>query len=389
MPDLFEQENPTSEKHVGPPLRRWPMRRVSRSPFFWFLLFLAMLEGTATQLSPYRLQPSAEEAIRNPTQYRGYPEYLSVPRGAEPLVVWIGNSQGVAPEIDDSAATYPALLDRRLRGRWASARLENWSSGGLRTAELELLTIKAVSRRADLVVLCLSPQNFDHQRNLNLDFPQSDIPLLAGDPRLWRFFGDTLFAQNIELDDVLSRTLSLHSSLARSRIAVSDALAGRARLRWHPWLFGRRIYAGNRLDALKDPGTSIYWPRVHVGLLDWRVEYHGAPSVPTIGRGALSVRLQTFEAFIDHLVTRLAGTETELLFIWHPFQIDAAGPRTQEALRWFLEQASHHLELREIAHADLHAASADADFLSFSHLDEQGHRRLAERLQPLVFDALQ
>ncbi len=360
-----------------------------RSACFWLVLYLAALELIARGLVPYAGLPTADQARRNPTQYRGYVEYLEAGSPAEPLIVLIGNSHSVAAEIEDAEAIYPARLDRELRRLWPAARLENWSSGGLRTAELELLSMKAVARGADLVVVAVSTQNFDFEQHLNLDFPQSDIHLLAGDPRLWRLLPGALFYDRTTLDGLLSRSVMFHSSLARSRIAVHDAVAARVSRSWHRWLVGRVLVAGNRLDAFADPDRSIYWPRRHVAFEEWRAEVVAEPPVFDVGPGVIELRYETFTRCFDRLYARLSAHGVRLVWIWHPIDLATATPRARRAVRSFLDRAGPYVEGAGGRCHDLSQAMPTRRFLSWSHLDEAGHAELARRLLPILADALQ
>jgi hypothetical protein len=365
------------------------MRGILGSAFFWFALLLVALEALLRQALPYSHQPRANEVYRNPTDHRGWPEYLDVDDDAlgGELIALLSASQAVGKEIDDPSRIYPALLRRELEGR--GLRLENWASGGTRTVDIELLSMKAIARRARLVVLGFSYRNFDRPEKLNLDFPFTDVHLFAGDPRLWRYLPGTTFAPSTRAEDVLQRSGELYSSLGRSRIAVIDAVVERLPSRWHRWIVGRFVRPRQRLDAAADPAGSIFWVDQTAALAEWDAIEAQREAV-TIARGVrvsaqeVDARLATFRVFLDGLTARCAHSGTRFVFVWLPMKTDLFPPPSLFEVRRFYGTACAEVERAGARCHDLHAAIPAERFLTPGHVDRRGHELLAELMLRVI-----
>ncbi len=171
------------------------------------------------------------------------PEYvaehsLDDPR---PLAVLISNSQG-AYNGDDASVLYPALLQTRMH----EVRLENWSTDGIRSdRKLELVIWRKAlaSRGAKLIVIVLGATSIDPPQLATIDYGNTDIDLLLGEPSLWRTLcGGLTFAQ-IDRDQFAARLLRAHVPLVRARTAFRDKLAVMVppECTAHPPLFGRHL----------------------------------------------------------------------------------------------------------------------------------------------------
>lgn len=365
--------------------------KLAGSAFFWFAVFLLALELAAGQLVPYAIHPTADAVPRNPTFHRGWPEYLDVDDGddSRPLVVLLTNSQGVGGEVADGERIYAAHLRRALAAGDPPARLENWASGGIRTPEIELLSMRAIERRATVVLGVFAYRNFDPPAILNLDFPFSDITLFAGKPTLWRYLDDTTFAESITIEGLLSRSAQLGSDLARSRIPMTDALTSPAPRAWHRWIAGREIRPGPRLDALTDDELSIYWMRnrsLEERLATNQQRRHAMEHVDP--RDA-AVRLATFERFFEQLHRRLSAAGIRLTWVWQPTNPATLRGRSRALYREFLARATAAVRRTGTPCVDLLDAVAPEHFVTPGHFDEDGHRELAERLLPVMRDELQ
>jgi len=366
------------------------MKRFAGSSFAWFVPMLVALELAAWYALPYRTHPRASEVERNPTDHRAWPEYVRAPDATGGrLILLLSTSQAVGKEIDDPQRIYPALVRRGLARRDPANHFENWASGGTRTVDIELLSMKAIERRADLVVLGFSFRNFDLADKLNLDYPFTDVDLFAGDPRLWGYLGDTTFAEATEAEDVLRRSAELMSNLGRSRIAVTDAVVERIPLAWHRWVVGRFVRPRPRLDAARDPGGSIFWADQTAALAEWqavedrrqaRQELHGA----RVSRGELAARLETFRLFFAALTRRFERSGTRSVWVWLPMKTDLLAPGTHQNVRWFYDEATRIVEAAGVRCRDLHDAIPSERFVTPGHVDARGHERLAELMLEVI-----
>jgi len=361
--------------------------RLARSTFFWFTVLLGAAEIVAWWGSPYRLMPRADETTRNPTKHRGWPEYLDVEDDERPLIVLIANSQGVGGEIADRERIYAAALREHLSA--GGYRFENWSTGGLRTAELELLTMMAAKRGARHAIIVLTLNNFDPANRVNLDFPFSDITLLAGHPALWMTLPDTVLADRTGLEDVAPRAAALASELVRSREAMTDVAAARIPLRWHRLALGREVRPGTRLDALADPDLSPYFPNVDLTEVELRKRREKRSAARERYDAAdVAGRLDTFERFYPLFRERLPKRGVGVTWVWNPLDSASVGAGGREVLSRFVDRASRAMARYGDRGRDLTDAVEDRHFAAPGHFDEEGHREFARLLIGIIDDDL-
>lgn len=359
------------------------MSGLTRSPFLWFAFLLAALEVLSWQTSPYRLGRKADQTTRNATKHRGWPEYLDVKDDKAPLVALISNSQGVGGEIEDRNAIYAASLKDHLARR--GFRFENWSTGGLRTTEIELLTMKAVQRGVDHLVLVLTVNNFDPDEQLNLDFPFSDITLLAGEPSLWPELRDSLFISNTRFEDLAVRFMARWSSLVRSRIAVTDLVAAHLPLEWHRLALGHEVRPGSRLDDLESPEISLYFPAIDVTeeqLARRRAMLNTNPR--DYDPDGIERRLETFERLYPILRERAKRSGMRLTWVWNPLAPGSTTDEGRSVRNSFIERASRTIERGGSRSHDLSDSMKSGYFLSHGHFNEDGHREFARMMKEIL-----
>jgi len=363
------------------------MSRLARSAFFWFTLFVAASELLAWWSLPYRLVPKADVAIRNPLSHRAWPEYLDAEHDARPLVVLISNSQGVGGEIPDDDKIYAAAL--RAHVARSGYRFENWSARGLRTTELEILTLEAVERGARHVIVVVAANNFDPPERVDLRYPLSDIPLLAGAPSLWPELGGALFMKRTEASDLAWAFVALRSNLARSRLAVIDLLASRLPLALHRFAFGRQVRPGERLDSMNDPAISVYLPAVDLAqgeLAERRASRSADPESWKIIRPA--ERFTTFAAIFPGLAARFSTRGIRMSWIWQPIAPDTGTAESRSTLDRFVRDATAIIEQSGVRCEDMTDALGPGSYVTQGHFNEEGHREFARLLTPIIDEDL-
>lgn len=361
--------------------------RFDRSPFFWFLLVVAALELCTFVTLPYRDHPQAAQVNRNPTPLRAWPEYLSGDSPADKdLVVLISTSQGLGLELPDDREIFFSGLRRRLAATHPDIVLENWSIAGLRTDQLELLSLQAAERRASLVVFLLSLGNIDEEWRFRLDVDAADLDLLAGDINLWPWMSDTALFGRTPYHDFLLRALLLNSSLGRSRIAVLDAVAERLPRERHRAVFGAvrpvnaRLTIPARLQQQDDP-------------IRFNSLFSRGPSRPAeyFERQYRRRRMPVFDAIYPGMQERFEHAGIDAVWIWTPlaakgFQdtlLTGAAPLHREICRrmesdgWTCLDKTRALPLDHFLVGDI-----------ASHLNKKGHEALARILTPIVADAV-
>lgn len=361
------------------------MKFLKNNPFVWFVCLVMVMNLVAWWILPYRKQPPAVEVYRNPLLMRGYPEYV---RGDHPwgkkLVVIISNSQAVGKEIP-AGKIYFALLRKELEKRGVPVQIENWSSGGIRTTDIELLTIQALERKVDLLIFVLGSSNFDMPSKLKLDYSSLDISLLAGKPSLWPYLKETTFWKNTTYHDILKRFFMLHSSLLRARIPVTDIMARITPKVWHKYFFGtvRKTRKAERLD---DPRSVTEWkePKKEEYIVK-RKKYKGL----SLGKDQLIQRLETFRLFYQLFEKRLKTRKVRVVWIWMPYAVEVFPKRALQTVRLFNQRASTMIAESGVRCVDFTDSIPTDDYMTLSHFDESGHKKFAKQMVQILTDELQ
>ena len=169
----------------------------------------------------------------------GWPEYLKGNGKKEgTLGILISNSQGNSYEIDDQNLIYFNYLKDSLSKIIPDLELANWSVGGIRTVDAELLTLQAYKRKADFIIYVLGPGNFDDSSYVRLDYSSTDINLMAGDPFFWPLEKYTLYGTQVKMNDRLKRLVTLKSAIARFRSTLYDITKKEIPLEQHLFAYG-------------------------------------------------------------------------------------------------------------------------------------------------------
>ena len=367
--------------------------------FVWFALLLLAAELLAAWRLPYRHLPRAADVPRNVRSHRGFPEYLQPPerrpgpvRGERPLAVVIGNSQAVGVELGDPEGIWFAHLRRRLSADAAGGapvHVENWSHGGLRTGELELLTLAALERGPDLLVFVLHFRNFDPLDDLRLSATSSDVPLLAGRPSLWPGLRGTLIEGELDLDARLLKAVLLHSSFARMRNPVLDRLSHVVPPPWHRAVFGHRrdpgdvFHEGRRHSTEGMPTLERRARWVAQGGLDEALEEIARLDDVRVGRRAASATAVTAS------IARLAAAQgTPVVWVWGPVDGSVIPDALADRPRAFYAAATGAARATGARVVDLTDALPHDAFVSLTHFGVEGHQAMAALMEPVIRDAL-
>ena len=211
-----------------------------------------VIELLFTLFDPYRHLPASSDATRNTEQQWGWPEYTSHPKlDGERLVIIISNSQACAWEYA-SEATYLGIL-REKQATSKGLRIENWSMGGMRLADLEVLARKAALNGADEVYFVLNTYNFDVPDVVSLDYAVTDVKLIPEQLSQASYYSNALFRENQTADQRITNWFYAYSSVVRLKTFVQNALSRKIPVAYQIMIFGKYIQArmkvGMDIDA--------------------------------------------------------------------------------------------------------------------------------------------
>jgi hypothetical protein len=362
------------------------LRNIVRSPFLWFLVFLVCAETFAATVSPYRDTPPSGQSRRNRFGERGWPEYLqSITPQRKPLIIIISNSQGVGREIRDPADLYAARLEKKLNAENIPAQVENWSCSGLRTTEIELLSIRAAQRRPDLVIFIMTYKNLDAENLWGLNYPSSDIPLLAGDPSFWPYFSDTLFMEKTTPHDILKNFFYLQSRFLRGRFFFYDRLEWSLTRQWQLIIFGKEW-------RRKKNNSTIDFENYAQNQPFKRGAYLSDAAAPIrLGLGPDSFIKQefTFSRLYPTIHRRLTQNNASVLWVWSPVAWKTLQSVELKKMENFYERCDALIKAEGGDSLDLTRSLTNEYFFNLSHLDSKGHELLSEKLAAKVIRAIQ
>ncbi len=213
---------------------------------------VVVIELLFASFDPYRHLPASSDATRNPEQQWGWPEYTAHPKlEEERLVVIISNSQACAWEYA-SESTYPGLL-RQKQGTRKGLRIENWSMGGMRLADLEVLARKAALNGADEVYFVLNTYNFDVPDVVSLDYAVTDVKLIPEQLSQANYYSNALFRESQTSDQRITNWFYAYSSVVRLKTFIQNKLSRRIPMAYQIMIFGKYIQArmkvGMNIDA--------------------------------------------------------------------------------------------------------------------------------------------
>jgi len=285
--------------------------------------------------------------------------------------------------MEDPGKIYAACLQKQFEQAALPVKLENWSSGGIRTSDIELLSMQAIRRDVDLVIFVLGYSNFDFPDKLDIDYSPSDINLLAGRPSFWRHIKDSSFSKNITYHDIVKRLLFLQSSLVRSRIPAYDRLAEAIPVKQHKYVFGHELEPVIYLDGPYTQKTRDRFPDPTYILQS------GQPVLSAISPDRMQQRLETFKDFVPRLNRRLSDNNIDFVWVWMPALAQMFTPASNTIMSVFKSHAADLFKESQIKFFDFRDAIPKEYFFSVNHFDARGHKVLADKLFPIIKHELQ
>ncbi len=374
------------ESSISSDRKRRSIASRARTTLVLFLVLLLLAEIIVANLNPYRRYSTASETPRNPLPLRGWPEYLREGAGTSDVnVAIISNSQGVGLELADPAGVYSHLLEQRLVGRGRDINVENWSVSGLRSDQVELLSMTAAHRQLDLLVIVTEIKSIDIAGTTRLGANADDLDLVAGNPVYWPMIRNSPLLQDTDWDDLLRRFFTLNSAIVRLRPYAMDRLAAVLPPALHHSVFGHRRsrYAlsptagpqTNRgSDTPRDTGTSV----VGIPAGDWERQFRRN-------------RVPTFEMLFRSIHPRLRDADTALLWIWMPIYPGEVTSALRRGGRPVYRDLCAKMSSAGVQCVDMTESLPAASFVTASassHLNPAGHQAMAELLLPLIEDAI-
>jgi len=361
-------------------------RRAIRSPFFWFLALLLCGEVVASIYAPYRHLPTASETARNPLPLRGWPEHLRPGDGVRAAnVAIVSNSQGVGMEVADPQDLYPHHLEQAFKATGHDVNIENWSVSGLRSDQIELLSMVAAERAMDLLVIVTEIKSLDVTGSTRLGANSDDLDLVAGHARFWPAILSSRLLGETRWDELLHRFLAVNSGIVRLRHYALDLLAAILPLEDHVLVFGHRRsrYA---LDPVASrpvtPGSDL--PR------EEGVSYITVPA-GTWETQFRRNRVPTFDKLFPQLDERLRESGTKLVWTWMPIYPGASTADMRAGAEPVYRDLCTRMSRAGVRCLDLTDALPATAFVTASassHLNRTGHRTMADLLLPTIDDAL-
>jgi len=363
------------------------IRAVARSPFTWFVLLLLALEWLAWDLVPYHNDPTAAEVVRLERKRRGWPEYVAGTRERErPLVVIISNSQAYGREMSDANETWAGHLRASLARHDPPIDIENWSSAGLHTGEIELLSMQAVERRADLVLYMLAHRNVDLTGYVTLNTVGTDIPLLAGRPSLWGPLRDSEVGRRADWDDLLARAILLNLQFGRARVPVLDWWAKSLTKEQEEMVLGhvraqeREPFDRDEIDTLTDDQLRQAWAK--------RGKAAVLERVARLHTGEFESRLETLRRRHPPLHRRHDANGVPYLWIWVPTDVWQLPPEDLAAAQAFRARGSEIIAASGGRTQEWSERMPSDQYISLNHFTRRGHATMAQLVEDAILDAL-
>lgn len=370
------------------------IRRVFQSPFFWLLLFFLIAELAADVINPYLNTPYAADVSRNPTPLRSWPEYLRAKPGittAGKNVAIISNSQGAGKEMANPAFLYTAQLEQNFKLSGLDINIENWSLAGLRSGQIELLSMIAAQRNLDLLVIIAEIKSLDVKNSTRLGANGDDLDLVAGDRSLWPEIRNSQLLGKTKWNELLHRFLLLNSDLIRLRPYLLDILAQEAPPVTHRLIFGHRrsqhalksvnLVKENALETEQPTGTrSRQDPKnfITVPASTWQKQFERN-------------RLPTFHQLYPGLQQRLAGSDTKLLWLWMPVYPGASTVSLRQAAEPVYSTMCDEIIASGSTCINLTNSLPAENFITLStssHFNAVGHKAMSQLLRPVIENAL-
>lgn len=357
-----------------------------RSPLVWLALFLACSELASLALES-RHTVDHDHHLRNITPLRNWPRYTECDRNpGRPLAVLIGASQSMSPEFADSRDTWFAMVRDRLEASGHDIDLRNWSVTGIRSDQIELLSLKALQCGAKAIIYVLSLANIDEKASFRLDSHAADVDLIAGEPRLWPLLPGSLVLDSASLDQIAIRFLRREISMLRARDRLFDEVAARFDRRQVLYLLGhsRPPHSGwNIRERLARAPEGNVDPGLVVGEVPiyhdyWRLQLE-------------QQRMPVFDGIYTNLHRRAGEQGAELAWVFTAVNAQGRSLELLEVSEEFHARICARLRADGRACHDLSRSLHEADFFSAgiaSHFNTRGQRSFAELIYPIIEDAV-
>lgn len=348
------------------------MKLFGKSSFILFISLIIGAEIFSRYFSPFREYPTAAEAFRNPIHRLGWPEYTAgpTPEGKE-LVVFIGNSQGVGFEMENAEDTYFAQVKRHFEKLNPNLHFENWSHGGIRTSNVELLALQARRRGAKKIVFLLHHDNFDEREAMRVDYSVSDIPLLLADHHIGRHKKELLMNDLLQLEDRLGLWLKAHFHTFRNieywRFQASHWIPKSH----HTFVYGSAVPTGGVLDFRRFPEMKKEYYENWEAMGGMPLEKLKVDSMEFV------LRINAFLDFQINTNSLFEDQKTEILWVFPAVNAEIFEPQSVALSQSIFYSPS----CSGNAHSyNLTLSLSAPDFISRGHLSKDGHRHMAELL---------
>jgi hypothetical protein len=318
----------------------------------------------------------------------GWPEYLSGKGQTDaPLAILISSSQGYSQEIKEPEKIYFAKLKDSLQTIIPDLQMANWSVPGIRTVDLELLTLQAYVREADYIFYVISFGNFDDEQNVRLSYTSNDINLLAGQPSFWPLEKYTMYGDKCQLEDRLERWLTLNSKLVRSRDIIYDQWGKKIALEQHLFFFGN--YYDMDLQ-MNDVNLNQIWKTMDQTDLTQKKQRNRMKNYMRVQfRDEPIATASTFLKFNENLHNLFEDTDTKIYYVMSPSPPGKFN--TSSGIIGDFFEAFETCELREgqFFRYQLNTEVPSEYFQEKgSHFNEEGHTYFASMLFNLIKDGL-
>lgn len=357
-------------------LSRW------RNPLLLLLFSFFVIQFITYKLySSFWTTPPATQVNRNERIKRGWPEYTSGERiKGTKHIIFIGTSQSFGDEIEDDKKIYPSIIRQNFLDEGIQVTLENWSLGGIRTVDIEMLLLKAIQKKPDLIVLGLDVSNFDRNSNRNLTFPNTDVNLFLADPRIFSSMKNSLLNHPLDEDIRIRKIAERYLPLVRSRTKVHTQIAQKFDLSNEDQLF----YFGNPVTRGVIPDINVV--KNYRDVLMFR---HRKTPYFIIDKQEMGEKYFAAKRFTTLLKERLKGSDIKVMYSWIPLSYQHWDKGEFNKIKKFRKTMKTWNAKEGIADYDFLEAIPDSDFITVSHLKLNGHSKIAKLIYPAIKNELQ
>ncbi len=214
---------------------------MKKQSFWWWCVGVVLLEVLARWITPYNQILVAADTPRKAVVNFGWPEYTQhKAEKNQELIVIISNSQGESRELLASE-TYTAHLQNMAKEKAPHLRFENWSVGGIKAVDIEILTRKAILNGASKVFVIASNYAFYQDSTATPKITNNDVDLLAAPLSQSKYYENTLFASFDSFEEKLGRKVRYYSQFARLKTPFQNWLKQQTQSKYQIFLFGKYI----------------------------------------------------------------------------------------------------------------------------------------------------